>query len=238
MAKATAPASKKPTPTTIRIDDLIPDIKNPRKDLQPSDPEFKKINTSIERFGFLEPIVFNTKTKKVISGHQRLKIARKQGKKSLHVVPLGAYSWAFTDDDLKELSEQDENAANIALNKAQGDWDMERLMANLQELKAIGYDITTTGFDNDEVNQSLANLSGLEVSDPLKEWKGMPEFSSEDKTAAKSVMVNFETLKDMKDFSDHIKQKITEKTKSIWYPYKPRDDVRSKVYKQGVEVNE
>ena len=37
----------------IDINELLPDAKNPRKDLKPDDPEFNKITTSIEKFGFL-----------------------------------------------------------------------------------------------------------------------------------------------------------------------------------------
>lgn len=137
--------------------DLIPDPKNPRKDLQPEDPEYQKIKTSIEKFGDLEPIVFNTKTRQVVGGHQRLKIFKASGQVSLHVLELGAYSWAFTDDELKELSPDEEKAANVALNKAQGVWDDTKLVSILEELK--GKDLLLpTGFDEKEFNDLLREL--------------------------------------------------------------------------------
>ena len=104
----------------ILVAHLIPDPKNPRKDLQAGDPEFEKIKTSIGTFGQLDPIIFNTRTRKVLGGHQRLKVLDAQGYTELYTVTLGAYTWAFAEADLKELTPSQENAANIALNKAQG----------------------------------------------------------------------------------------------------------------------
>lgn len=43
---------------------------NPRKDLQPGDPEYQKIARSIEKYGCVEPIIWNEKTGNVIGGHQ------------------------------------------------------------------------------------------------------------------------------------------------------------------------
>lgn len=137
----------------IDINELLPDAKNPRKDLKPDDPEFNKIATSIEKFGFLEPIVFNTRTKKILGGHQRIKTLKHRGVSELHIIKLGAYSWGFTDDELKELTPSEENAANIALNKAQGDWDLDQLIINLQELRGLDFDIELTGFDDGELDE-------------------------------------------------------------------------------------
>lgn len=54
--------------------------------------------------------------------------------------------------------------------------------------------------------------------DYKKEWEGMPEFQQEDKTAIKSIVVHFGTQRDIDAFSQLTGQKITEKTKFIWYP--------------------
>jgi DNA modification methylase len=137
---------------------LIPDAKNPRKDLKKGDPEFEKIQNSIGKFGQLDPIIYNTRTRKILGGHQRLKVLDAKGYTELYTITLGAYTWAFAEADLKELSEKEEIAANIALNKAQGDWQMDQLMINLQELKAEGMDISITGFDEKEFDGLLREL--------------------------------------------------------------------------------
>lgn len=49
-------------------------------------------------------------------------------------------------------------------------------------------------------------------------WVGMPEFNQPDKTAIKSVTVNFESKEDMLKFSKLVGQEVTSKTRSIWYP--------------------
>jgi ParB-like chromosome segregation protein Spo0J len=137
---------------------LIPDSKNPRKDLKKGDPEFEKIQNSIGKFGQLDPIIYNTRTRKVIGGHQRLKVLDAKGYTELYTVTLGAYTWAFAEADLKELTDKEEIAANIALNKAQGDWAMDQLVLNLRELKTDGFDISITGFDDKEFNSMLREL--------------------------------------------------------------------------------
>ena len=50
---------------------LKPAEYNPRKDLQPGDPEWEKIENSIRTFGYVQPILINADGT-IISGHQRL----------------------------------------------------------------------------------------------------------------------------------------------------------------------
>ena len=69
---------------------------------------------------------------------------------------------AFAEADLKELSEKEENAANIALNKAQGDWDIDQLVINLQELKLDDM-LEFTGFDDKELSKLLKSMDSIEV---------------------------------------------------------------------------
>ena len=49
-------------------------------------------------------------------------------------------------------------------------------------------------------------------------WQGMPEFNQEDLLPCKQVIINFETWDDIKVFSKLLKQKITYKTPSVWFP--------------------
>ena len=63
----------------ISVEKLLPAKYNPRKDLQPGDPEFEKLKRSITEFGYVEPIIWNKRTGVVIGGHQRLKVSNPQG---------------------------------------------------------------------------------------------------------------------------------------------------------------
>ena len=46
----------------VSIEELNPAAYNPRKDLRPSDPEYRKLARSMERYGCVEPIVWNERT--------------------------------------------------------------------------------------------------------------------------------------------------------------------------------
>ena len=139
------------------IQDLIPAAYNPRKDLQPGDPEYQKIARSIEKYGCVEPIIWNEKTGNVIGGHQRLKV-------------LAATGAVEVDVSVVQLSLEDEKALNLALNKISGQWDNEKLSAVLQDLSA-GFDVEVTGFDQHEVDALVASFaeSGHEYELPGSE---------------------------------------------------------------------
>jgi hypothetical protein len=68
--------------------------------------------------------------------------------------------------------------------------------------------------NEDEQNQ------GEGTNDPNEVWQGMPEFNG-DAVANKSIHVHFESMDDYYQFSELINQKLTDKTRSIWFPPKP-----------------
>ena len=111
----------------ISVEKLLPAKYNPRKDLQPGDPEFEKLKRSITEFGYVEPIIWNKRTGVVIGGHQRLKVLVDMGQTEIDCVVI--------DLDLRR-----EKALNIALNKIQGDWDEEKLASLMAERTARGMD--------------------------------------------------------------------------------------------------
>lgn len=80
-----------------KIEDLIPAIYNPRKDLQPDDPEYAKIKRSIETFGYVDPIIVNERTGTIVGGHQRLKVLKDLG-------------YDEVDVSVVDLSEENEKA--------------------------------------------------------------------------------------------------------------------------------
>lgn len=135
----------------IKIDKLIPATYNPRKDLKPNDPEYIKIKNSIENFGFVSPLIIN-KDMTVIGGHQRLKVLKELGFIELECIVV-------------DLDKTNEKALNIALNKIQGDWDEGKLEELLQELKLQDFDTNLTGFDFDEVDEMLKDISGSKEDD-------------------------------------------------------------------------
>ena len=127
---------------------------NPRKDLQPGDPEYQKIARSIEKYGCVEPIIWNEKTGNVIGGHQ---VFNMLGATTGNVVVFVVIALIG-------------NALNLALNKISGQWDNEKLSAVLQDLSA-GFDVEVTGFDQHEVDALVASFaeSGHEYELPGSE---------------------------------------------------------------------
>jgi DNA modification methylase len=74
----------------------------------------------------------------VVGGHQRLKVYKAMGKTEVDV-------WAV------DLDEQKEKAANIALNKLSGEFDMPMLKDILEEIDTGDLDMEITGFGMDEI---------------------------------------------------------------------------------------
>ncbi|OPX88615.1 MAG: DNA adenine methyltransferase YhdJ [Pelotomaculum sp. PtaB.Bin104] len=117
---------------------LKPASYNPRKDLQPNDPEYQKIERSIKEFGYVDPIIVN-KDMTIIGGHQRYKVLVALGYKELDCVVV-------------DLPKDREKALNVALNKISGEWDEALLVELLGELG----DLTElTGFDAKEIGELL-----------------------------------------------------------------------------------
>lgn len=130
------------------IKDLKPAEYNPRKALTPEDAEYQKIKRSIETFGYIDPIIINNDGT-IIGGHQRYSVLSELGYTEIDVVVL-------------DLNKEDEKALNVALNKISGEWDNLKLRDLLVELDLGDYDISLTGFDN----QELEDLIELTDFDP------------------------------------------------------------------------
>jgi hypothetical protein len=56
---------------------------------------------------------------------------------------------------------------------------------------------------------------------PLDFWVDMPEFVQEKKEPYSKIIFRFECEDDLQEFAEKIGQKLTSKTKSSWYPFKP-----------------
>ena len=119
---------------------LIPADYNPRKDLKPGDPEYEKLKRSIEQFGYVEPVIWNKTTGRVVGGHQRLKILLDLGLTEVECV-------------IVEMDEDKEKALNIALNKISGDWDKDKLALLIEDLQVSDFDVSLTGFEPAELNE-------------------------------------------------------------------------------------
>jgi len=68
---------------------------------------------------------------------------------------------------------------------------------------------------NIEQNQLFENLD----ESFRAEWVNMPEYIQNDLTPYRTINVRFRNAKDVEIFEQLMQQKITEKQKTIWFPY-------------------
>ena len=126
---------KYPCLLTKKINEISSAKYNPRKI---TDEAMGRLTKSLAEFGNIQPITWNVRTGNVVGGHQRLKVYKAMGKTEVEV-------WAV------DLDEQKEKAANIALNKLSGEFDMPMLKDILEEIDTGDLDMEITGFGMDEI---------------------------------------------------------------------------------------
>jgi len=134
----------------VLISELKPAAYNPRKNLSDKDPEYQRIKKSIETFGYVDPVIVNSDYT-VIGGHQRLKVLKEMGEATIDVVVV-------------DVPKTQEKALNVALNKITGEWDFQQLSIVLSELKEADFDISITGFSDEELKKIDEDLFGKPVT--------------------------------------------------------------------------
>src|SRR5664279_2534857 len=145
------------------IDKLVFYIRNPRK----NDAVVDKMCASIREFGFKIPVLARSNGE-VCDGHLRLKSARKLG------------SWPGGDTSsipvilCDEWTEAQVKAFRLLVNRSAtwADFDEELLALELQDLKASEFDLSLTGFDDEELARLLADEN---AGDGLTDEDAVPD---------------------------------------------------------------
>lgn len=109
----------------MKLSELTPAEYNPRVELKPGDWEWEALDESIDSFGYVEPIVWNERTGNIVGGHQRRNVLLARGVEE-------------EDISVVNLSPEDEKILNVLLNKSKGIWDVAKLVALIDEIKAAG----------------------------------------------------------------------------------------------------
>ena len=123
----------------MKLSELNPAPYNPRKI---SSDALGRLTKSLHELGNLQPITWNAKTGNIVGGHQRLKCYQALGKDEVEV-------WAVW------LDETQEKAANIALNKLSGEFDLPQLKDLIEELDTGEIDLDVIGFGADELAELM-----------------------------------------------------------------------------------
>lgn len=133
---------------TRKIESIIPYASNPRK----NDNAIQKVKASLKEFGWRQPIVIDNDNV-IIAGHTRYAAARELG---FSEVPVHVAT---------ELTKAQVKAYRIADNRVADDseWDEELLALEIEDLKGIDFDLDLLGFDDNEIDQLLAQNSATAV---------------------------------------------------------------------------
>ena len=139
------------------IEALIPYARNSRTHFE---AQVAQIAASIREFGFTNPVLIDGEGG-IIAGHGRVLAARKLG---LEAVPAIRIDY---------MTEAQKRAYVIADNKLalNAGWDDELLALELGDLKDEGFDLSLTGFSDDELARLVIDA----------EETGMPDLASGDR---------------------------------------------------------
>ena len=131
------------------VEKLKPSNYNPRTI---SEKDLKSLVKNMSEFGHLGILIANRKTNNLISGHQRLKVAKLLKMKEIAVV------WI-------DVSLRKEKILNIGMNKISGEWDMPMLKDLLEEVDNGEGDMDMTGFDEVEIEMLMTEFHQDEIEE-------------------------------------------------------------------------
>ena len=196
-----------------KLKDLKPYENNPRLH---SELQIIRIATSIKEFGFINTILADEKGM-ILAGHGRFLASQRLDLDKVPVVVIDG------------LDDEQKKALVIADNKiaSNSEWDENLLWDQIRELNDKGFDISKLAFEEVEI---LPMLDPNVVQDLSGEWEDMPEFSEEDKSAYRTLLVHFMNDEDIEKFKKLVKQEFTEKTKFIYFPEQENMDTEAKRY--------
>lgn len=171
---------KHTSPTTAR--ELKPAPANPRTISQEG---LASLERSMRKYGDLSGIVFNTRTQRLIGGHQRLKgipkdatitiTQRFKAPTAKRTVAHGTIEvegelWAYREVDADETWEK---GANISANVQRAHFDQDRLRPIMADLQKAGEEFATLGFTSKDLIKIFKEPSTPEPSPTtqvVKDW--------------------------------------------------------------------
>ncbi len=135
----------------VSIDRLVPYVNNARTH---SPEQLTKLRSSLREFGFINPVIID-RDFNVIAGHGRIMAAKEEG---ITEVPC-----VFVD----YLTEAQKKAYILADNRMALDagWDEELLRIEIESLQGADFDVSLTGFGEDEIADLFAGDREKDVKD-------------------------------------------------------------------------
>ena len=135
----------------VAVEKLVPYVNNARTH---SPEQLTKLRSSLREFGFINPVIIDREFN-VIAGHGRIAAAKEEG---ITEVPC-----VFVD----YLTEAQKKAYILADNRMALDagWDEELLRIEIESLQGADFDVSLTGFCEDEIADLFAGDGEKDVKD-------------------------------------------------------------------------
>ena len=135
----------------IPLGKLVPYVNNARTH---SPEQLSKLRSSLREFGFINPVIID-RDFNVIAGHGRIAAAKEEGMEEVPCV--------FVD----YLTEAQKKAYILADNRMALDagWDEELLRIEIESLQGADFDVSLTGFGEDEIADLFAGDGEKDVKD-------------------------------------------------------------------------
>ena len=135
----------------VPLSKLVPYVNNARTH---SPEQLTKLRSSLREFGFINPVIID-RDLNVIAGHGRIAAAKEEG---ITEVPC-----VFVD----YLTEAQKKAYILADNRMALDagWDEELLRIEIESLQGADFDVSLTGFGEDEIADLFAGDGEKDIKD-------------------------------------------------------------------------
>ena len=135
----------------VETSKLIPYVNNARTHSQ---EQVNKLRGSLREFGFINPVIIDSDFN-VIAGHGRLMAAKEEG---IEEVPCVLVDY---------LTEAQKKAYILADNRYAQDsgWDDEMLKLEIEALEGMDFDVSLTGFNEDEIADLFADSESTGAED-------------------------------------------------------------------------
>ena len=221
---------------TRKIADLIRYEHNPRTH---SEAQIAQIAASIAEFGFTNPVLIDEKDT-IIAGEGRVLAAKKAKMMTVPCVVLTGLTdakraaYVIADNKLALNSGWDERTLQAEIDRlAESDFDFNLTGFSEVEIAALMDDIDTVVEELAiEVHATPPKSTGAE--EPATEldatqpetvqpeaqnaWQGMPDFNQPDGGPHRTIKVHFKDQTAVNVFAKLIGQKLSDRTKWVWYP--------------------
>lgn len=171
------------------------------------------VEESLQRNGAARSIVVSVDNV-VLAGNKTIEAAASVGIQKARVVEVDGDTLVVVKrTDVQagtpkalDIAISDNRASEVGL-----DWDAEAL----EWAQEQGADLGAWWLDWELEQMKLPPESEEEYAE---QWRGMPEFEQEDMDAAHVLKVKFISDEEYRHFAEVIGQKLTDNTRSIWFP--------------------